>query len=356
MQALRQATLLACFGGAVERLGSRADQWLALARELDDQAAAAEASGAWAKYLWFDGDLDAAVPRFEEVLAFWRMQRERDRADIARRRTEANAAGATLWDGVHVGNALADLGWIHLQRGDVQQACGFFDESVILARSGCDAVQEAWGLAGQALVAYAHGDQREAVRLGRQALVPVHELGHKPCVRFCLDLLGVLAAAQGQGERAGRLFGAADVVREATHAFVPRYPALYALRERTVATLQSGPSAPSFSVAWAEGRALSLEEAVAHALAEDESTVPGAAAARQARTVPDAGPLSPRELEVAALVARGLSNREIAAQLVITERTAGAHVEHILAKLGFASRTQIGIWASEHGLIASGPS
>ena len=57
-----------------------------------------------------------------------------------------------------------------------------------------------------------------------------------------------------------------------------------------------------------------------------------------------------------ALVARGLSNREIAAQLVITERTAGAHVEHILDKLGFASRTQIGVWAAEHGLVGSGPS
>ena len=57
-----------------------------------------------------------------------------------------------------------------------------------------------------------------------------------------------------------------------------------------------------------------------------------------------------------ALVARGLSNREIAAQLVITERTAGAHVEHILDKLGFTSRTQIAIWAAEHGLVTAVPS
>jgi DNA-binding NarL/FixJ family response regulator len=61
-------------------------------------------------------------------------------------------------------------------------------------------------------------------------------------------------------------------------------------------------------------------------------------------------PLSPREREVAALVAGGLSNRQIAGRLLITERTAGAHVEHILGKLGFTSRTQIAIWAAEHGL------
>jgi predicted ATPase/DNA-binding CsgD family transcriptional regulator len=353
MRALRQATLLACFGGAVERLGLLSDQWLALARELSDQAGAAEASGVWAKYLWFQGDLDRPVALIEEALAFWRRQRERDRADIARRRTEAKSAGAVLWDGVHVGNALADLGWIYLERGDVLQAGRFFGESLTLARSGGDAVQEAWALAGQGLLAYARGDHREAVRLARQALVAVHALGHKPCVRFCLDLLGVLTAAHGQVERTGRLFGAADVVREATHAFVPRFPALYALRERTVAALQSDPSAMSFSVAWAQGRALTLEEAVAYALA-DEATMSGIAPARVAPALPDAGPLSPRERQVVALVARGLSNRDIAAQLVITERTAGAHVEHILAKLGFASRTQIGVWAAEHGLVASG--
>jgi non-specific serine/threonine protein kinase len=48
---------------------------------------------------------------------------------------------------------------------------------------------------------------------------------------------------------------------------------------------------------------------------------------------------------VAALIARGLSSKQIARQLVITDRTVASHVEHILDKLSFASRTQIGIWA-----------
>src|SRR5262245_35099596 len=62
-----------------------------------------------------------------------------------------------------------------------------------------------------------------------------------------------------------------------------------------------------------------------------------------------AGP-APRELEVVALVARGLTNRQIATALVITERTAATHDEHILAKLGLTSRVQIGVWAADHGL------
>lgn len=60
--------------------------------------------------------------------------------------------------------------------------------------------------------------------------------------------------------------------------------------------------------------------------------------------------LTPREREVAALLARGLSNRGIAEALVITETTAEVHVKHILGKLGFQSRAQAAVWAAEHGL------
>jgi non-specific serine/threonine protein kinase len=57
-------------------------------------------------------------------------------------------------------------------------------------------------------------------------------------------------------------------------------------------------------------------------------------------------------LEVAVLVAQGLTNRQIAERLVVTERAAAAHVEHILNKLGVGSRTQIAVWISERGLLA----
>ncbi len=63
-----------------------------------------------------------------------------------------------------------------------------------------------------------------------------------------------------------------------------------------------------------------------------------------------AGPLTPREREVATLIARGLTNRQIAEGLVISERTAERHVENILGKLDLASRTQIGVWVVKHGL------
>ena len=63
-----------------------------------------------------------------------------------------------------------------------------------------------------------------------------------------------------------------------------------------------------------------------------------------------AEPLTERELEVLGLVARGRSNKEIASDLAITERTARTHVSNILGKLGLASRTQAAIFAIDRGL------
>jgi DNA-binding NarL/FixJ family response regulator len=71
------------------------------------------------------------------------------------------------------------------------------------------------------------------------------------------------------------------------------------------------------------------------------------AAATQLTATPAGGPpLSPRELEVAQLVARGLTNKQIGQTLYVSERTAENHVQHILAKLDLRNRSQIAAWAS----------
>jgi DNA-binding NarL/FixJ family response regulator len=71
-------------------------------------------------------------------------------------------------------------------------------------------------------------------------------------------------------------------------------------------------------------------------------------------TPADRSPLSPRELEVARLVARGLTNKQIGAALFVSERTAENHVQHILVKLGFSNRSQIAVWSSER-LVTDAP-
>ena len=71
--------------------------------------------------------------------------------------------------------------------------------------------------------------------------------------------------------------------------------------------------------------------------------------ARRPAAAADGSPLSPRELEVARLVGRGLTNKQIGQTLYVSERTAENHVQHILTKLGLRNRSQIAAWASgEH--------
>jgi DNA-binding NarL/FixJ family response regulator len=95
------------------------------------------------------------------------------------------------------------------------------------------------------------------------------------------------------------------------------------------------------------------EQVIALALAPLEPAVPPNDASDGRLTTDLPSPLSRREREVATLVARGLSNRQIAERLVISERTVHGHVASILAKLDFRSRAQVAVWAVRHRLAAS---
>ena len=91
-----------------------------------------------------------------------------------------------------------------------------------------------------------------------------------------------------------------------------------------------------FQTAFDHGRALTLDDAAARALREQP---PGGSPKSAADEV-----LTPREQQVAELVAQGLTNRAIADKLVISQRTVDGHVDHILNKLGYGSRTRIAAW------------
>jgi DNA-binding NarL/FixJ family response regulator len=90
---------------------------------------------------------------------------------------------------------------------------------------------------------------------------------------------------------------------------------------------------------------LPAEDAFAYAL--QHSPAP-AVPAMPAPTAPEPGtaPLTPWEMQVARLLAGGRTNKEIAAQLVISQRTAEGHVERILTKLGFTSRAEVAAWVT----------
>ncbi|MGW3473421.1 response regulator transcription factor, partial [Saccharopolyspora sp. NPDC000995] len=96
----------------------------------------------------------------------------------------------------------------------------------------------------------------------------------------------------------------------------------------------------AFDAAYEQGAQLTIRHAVAEALGE--KTKPSTTTSAPAASAEPS--LTRRERETAMLVAKGMSNKGIAQQLVISTRTVESHVEHILVKLGFNTRTQIATW------------
>jgi predicted ATPase/class 3 adenylate cyclase/DNA-binding CsgD family transcriptional regulator len=240
--------------------------------------------------------------------------------------------------------------------GELARASVLYEEQ--LAQHG--EVGETAGIAtlllNQAELAAAQRDLRRAMLLYKESLILCQDVGERLGIALCLEGLGSVMAAQGEPEHAVRLWGAADAVRAAIGA--PMRPAHRALREADLARVRACLDEGTYAAAWEEGRGLRPLRATSYALtvveqvSERVSRVPNPQP-RPSERPPGTGPspLTPREREVAVLVARGLTNREIAAALTITQRTANNHVEHILTKLGFHSRVRLAAWAVQQGLL-----
>ena len=136
-----------------------------------------------------------------------------------------------------------------------------------------------------------------------------------------------------------RLAGAADAYRDANEFSLP--VPIAEIIDRWLAPARTSAGATAGRLI-AEGRLLIPEEAVELALRSEPEEAGGPGPRRM---------LTPREAEVTALVARGLTNREIAAQLFLSVRTVEVHVDHILTKLGCHTRTQLAAWAHEEGRL-----
>jgi DNA-binding CsgD family transcriptional regulator len=186
-----------------------------------------------------------------------------------------------------------------------------------------------------------------------QALQIAAHYGDRTLLAHVLEQFSALASVLDDHERAMCLGGAAAALREAIGS--PISPAWRRMGERWLAVSRAALGDDATAATWRAGQEMSLKQAIELAQAPSGSTASPGAAAPELVLKPAAHPLTRREREVAALIAQGLSNRRIAEHLVITERTVAAHVEHILDKLAFGSRTQIGVWAAEHDLVGSTP-
>jgi DNA-binding CsgD family transcriptional regulator len=165
------------------------------------------------------------------------------------------------------------------------------------------------------------------------------EIGDKDIGSESLEGLACYAASGEEVQRAARLFGVAQALREALG--YQQSPKERSLREPYLAVARSRLGEAAWDTAFAEGQAMSFEEAVEYALSVDELSPPALPASEQPSTGAHQTGLTRREKEVAALVARDLTNRQIAKELVLSERTVENHVANILKKLGLHSREQV---------------
>ena len=224
--------------------------------------------------------------------------------------------------------------------GNLEAACELHERCVALCRElgfeslGARALQPL-GIARLEL-----GDLTGARTALQQGLPASVAVGDRFIIPIGLSGFAGLAAKTGKHRMALRLAGAAEAYRDTYESALPEPVRAY-LDSWLAPALKTVGAAAARLIA--EGRQMTLTAALEYALADEpeEAWRPGP---RQA--------LTRRETEVAMLAARGLTNRDIAARLYLSVRTVEVHIDHILTKLGFRTRTQLAAWAHEEGPLA----
>lgn len=247
-------------------------------------------------------------------------------------------------------NALFFLERALSAQGEVTQARAWAQEHLALSK----AIGFRSGIVGTLTflgrLALEEGNAATASGLFEESLALLREMNENVPLTVATNLqgIGVTLATQGRLTEAVRLWGAAE-------ALCALLPEERATKARSLAAVRAELGEEAFTVAWAEGQAMTLEQALAVMGHIALSSQPPAQATRRARRarhhLPSSHDLTAREEEVLRLVARGLTDAQIAEALVISPRTVNAHLRSIYTKLHISSRNAATYFALEHDLI-----
>jgi DNA-binding CsgD family transcriptional regulator/tetratricopeptide (TPR) repeat protein len=304
------------------------EEALAIHRELDDRWGIAQSLFLLGAVAAYQGDHVAARPPLEESVALF--QETGDREGLA--------------------DALGVLGMTALSRGDLAAARSLAGESRTIFESIGDRRGVAKTLTVMGDIFLEEGELEAARARHEEGLEILRDLDDRWGMAWCLEGLAGVTASQGQPARAARIFGAAEALREAIEG--PRPPVRQAIYKREVAAARAGLDDKAFAAAWAEGRAMAPEQALATEEQTSASGLPDEPPelTRLASTPTYPAGLTSREVEVLRLVAQGLTNAQVGEGLFISPRTVDTHLTSIYQKLGVSSRSAATRYAVDHNL------
>jgi predicted ATPase/DNA-binding CsgD family transcriptional regulator len=313
--ALRSATALAMWQGDSESAVGAAEAALILARDLRDPELLAYALTVAAVAHEMHGAVDTASEMYQEASSLLR------------------------GSGNHplVTQITINSGWLAVQRGDYVEARDRLVESNATAKAGGDLLLAASGVDALAWAHLGLRDVHQANDCFKEALAISRDFRDYPELISCLNGMVSAAGASGNDLRALRLAAGAGRLSSESLIRSDLWPELQA--EESLLHSRDRLGKGRSETAWKEGWAMSMDRLMDYALSDSEP-----------ETQDGAGPLSRRERDVAKLVAKGMTNRQIGERLFISSRTVDGHVERIRSKLGVRSRTEVATWALEHGL------
>ncbi len=277
-------------------------------------------------------------------LGFAAMLGERADVPVQALLEEAMRLRPELRDPSTVATVLAFAGMVTGTQGQWNRAAALYEEGLALYRE----VGEPGGILSclqpLGIIALIQADYQAAAPLLRESLHLACEVDYKVIIQYSFFGLGAVASGQGHPTRAARLWAATEVMNETYGTTLSPMVSALTNHEDRLSAVRAQLGEEEFAAGWSEGRAMPPEQAIEYAL--ERPTTPRTDA-------PPAYPLglSAREVEVIALLAKGMTNARIAKELYISPRTVNAHLRSIYHKLGFSTRAEATRFASEYGLL-----
>lgn len=333
-KALGGAGYIALFQGEHRAAKGFLEEGLALYRELGDK----------------EGIASSLI-----YLGFVAVLSQRDLETVPALHEEAMGLKSEIEDRRVLANLLLFSGLVAVSQRDMERAIALTEESLALFRQIGDLQGVGHCLNNLGLATLNQADYDRASLLMRENLQIAWESDYKLAIQYSFFGLAGVATSRTQPARAARLWGAAEAMGETSGIQLSPLARSHTNYDGYLAAARAGLDEAAFTAAWAEGRAITPEQAVEYALGRSPhaGTEPLAPRARVTATGQSLfEPLTMRELEVLGLIADGLYNQQIATRLFVALSTVKTYVNAIFRKLEVNNRTQAVAQARRLGLIS----